>query len=738
MKKILLVGLFIPLCVYAHQPDWIEHIFGATNINAFVGNGGLSVGISSKGEITAFKWPSPSYYDQLNYLTAIVPIDAGYHAQDLPYMGAEENMGVFAGIVQNGSVYWLRDFDTHQEYLSEDDNILLTRFYTPSGEVIQETFVHPFTDVMVFHYTGGTEGSTLIFYENFAPCFEKIYMLPIADWMNDSNNDFFAFYEDNTIYHFTLKKKDEDELRSVFLLQSFKREEVVQSLISKWKGERGIWIAIGTSPPLISYQIGHDDTTRCLYSDGWRDEPMDAYRDAEDAILSGSWYGGCQVNSAITIPFDTELTVYIAVGEMYGEVKSILEWAKRRGYEKLKQDTTDYWREWIGTASLPKREDLIPFSKRTLINIKASTDRNTGAIVASISVQPPYGEDWPRDGAYLNLALDIAGYHSMVTKHNMFYVDVQRKEGLFPFLPGSYDMCYYADGIPGGPIPFEIDETAYVIWTLWSHGKFLPEDEREDYIEAIAPAIELASSMLYKECFDEEKNLQCYANEDDNPAFTQGLKGAVTYYLAMNVSAEYWRYRGDDKKAKRFKERADKVKSGIMDNFYIEEAGLFSSGFSPVSTLIWPAELDADYNRESVINWIMSVVNDSLGGNLEGFSYISKGILAIAITQRKDYEGWLEDVIGTLILSVPTSDTMIMGEAVVMVNGDFENRVSMPHNWEAALAYLSAMALYNPEVFEPLYEEVKRPGGCSTGSGDFSFIIFLVFYASWVWMRKSS
>ncbi|MDZ7732957.1 MAG: glycoside hydrolase family 15 protein [Acidimicrobiia bacterium] len=39
-----------------------------------------------------------------------------------------------------------------------------------------------------------------------------------------------------------------------------------------------------------------------------------------------------------------------------------------------------------------------------------AVDRETGAVVASITTQPPYALDWIRDGAYLNEALLAAGH----------------------------------------------------------------------------------------------------------------------------------------------------------------------------------------------------------------------------------------------------------------------------------------------------------------------------------------
>src|SRR5262245_46116359 len=76
------------------QVEIIELAFGASNIQATTGNGGLTVGVSRDGDITVLSWPSPSYYDQIHYLSG-----NGKGARELPRMGALPGMGAFAGLV---------------------------------------------------------------------------------------------------------------------------------------------------------------------------------------------------------------------------------------------------------------------------------------------------------------------------------------------------------------------------------------------------------------------------------------------------------------------------------------------------------------------------------------------------------------------------------------------------------------------------------------------------------------
>ena len=61
-----------------------ESMFGPTNINGVAGNGRLAAGFSRQGELTVLRWPTPSNYDHMSYLTS------DFYA---PRMGAPVNDG---------------------------------------------------------------------------------------------------------------------------------------------------------------------------------------------------------------------------------------------------------------------------------------------------------------------------------------------------------------------------------------------------------------------------------------------------------------------------------------------------------------------------------------------------------------------------------------------------------------------------------------------------------------------
>ena len=94
LKSLALLSLVaLPSGAAAHDIDRIEHSFGATHVTAQTANGGLSVAVAPRGEITVLSWPSPTFYDQLDYETS-----NDEDAREQPFFGADADQGLFAGI----------------------------------------------------------------------------------------------------------------------------------------------------------------------------------------------------------------------------------------------------------------------------------------------------------------------------------------------------------------------------------------------------------------------------------------------------------------------------------------------------------------------------------------------------------------------------------------------------------------------------------------------------------------
>src|SRR5205823_315190 len=73
---------------------------------------------------------------------------------------------------------------------------------------------------------------------------------------------------------------------------------------------------------------------------------------------------------------------------------------------------------------------VVSVARRALVNLYVARDRASGAFLAAVTRQPPYALDWPRDGAFLSLAADLAGRTDWVTQRDEWYVATQRKKAV--------------------------------------------------------------------------------------------------------------------------------------------------------------------------------------------------------------------------------------------------------------------------------------------------------------------
>src|SRR2546422_7719945 len=105
-----------------HQDQYPE-LYGPTDINAETGNQGLSVALNAAGTVTVFRWPRPSFYDQVKYRT---------DRRDLPNYGVLPNEGAFLGLAvttaAGTATSWLRDWASAQRYAGRLTDTVITDY----------------------------------------------------------------------------------------------------------------------------------------------------------------------------------------------------------------------------------------------------------------------------------------------------------------------------------------------------------------------------------------------------------------------------------------------------------------------------------------------------------------------------------------------------------------------------------------------------------------------------------
>lgn len=812
-----LVLLSSPDAARAHGVvDAIEHYLGASNVQAISGNGRLTIGVSRDGDLTVLTWPSPSYTDQLAYVTS-----NALEARDLPRFGAHEGMGARVGLVVSTdggatrSVLWLADAAPEArsiQYSADETSVIVVRASYPVGIELEQRFViPPDRDSLEIQVRATrTEGSAvtdawMLVYENFSPTLSRVDQVPVADWALEPRNDYAALWDAarGAVLHF---RPDDGTLREVgelifppspswtalgpVLGVADPSDEDVGALVDAADETfaPGVYLALSTEPAPDGHQIGFDQTPLCAALDdigdnlaalperlpelgplpidptlldglrctedpleevrtdeGWVHDAEDAWQDAQDGELAGSPAAGAQVNAALRAPlaFDPDsgvarARVLVGAGATAAEAFAVLDAAHAEPADDALTRTEDAAAEWLAPLALPPAEadpDLVAFCKRVLLNIRVGTDAGTGAIVASVTRQPAYGEDWPRDGAFFNTALDVAGRPDLVDRHLRFYVPLQRDVPAEPvaFLnpdgPGTpedpddvrypadaWEMNYYADGRTGGNIRFEVDNAALLVWSFVDHAGWTADPEA--WLEEVWPTVRRGAELLAR-WRDPVTGLVWPASEDDSAAFTQGLQGAGTVFLALREAARAAIVLHHDDDAARWLERAGELRTAILTHLYDEEEGFVAAPVvenpgsaygGPAAWVAWPVELlpGDDPRIVAQLQRDLAVMLGHVRGQTAGSAYVTKTALAAALTQPAgpDREAALEIAL-RLARDIAEQDTRQLGEVFLSIDDDgdgvadrFSNRVATPHLWEGALVYLTAMAYYEPALFD--------------------------------------
>lgn len=544
----------------------------------------------------------------------------------------------------------------------------------------------------------------------------------------------------------------------------------------------GVAALVTTEPPPTSFQVGSDATPLCAQVDtfidnlvalpgvfpdvqlpadptslnafrcvdpldpirearGWAWKPEDALSDLADGKLSGSLIAAAQTNGALITPltFDmdqAEGAVVFALGPSLTAARAALAAEKARSFAARRSASEAAAHNALASVALPDPElgeRVTAVAQRALVNLYVARDRQVGAMVASISRQPPYYLDWPRDGAFFTAALDIAGLGDWATQRQRWYAGLLRTDatrgdalltpnvtidpdtGAEEFPANAWEMNYFADGTPGGAIRFEIDNTALHVWSVASHAGALGNSARQGFVKDVWPSSNLALDLLAR-WKDGATGLPAPANEDDNYAITSTLHGATATYAGLIAGARLAHVAGDDKSADRYLGRARELKESIFKAYYDETTGLFrgtqdgepgpQGGAS--AWAVWPARLfdRADERLEPILDADMERVLAALHGETDGGAYLAKNIVAAALYGKAGGSRDKAREALTLLADVATADTAHFGEVFVTeptFGGGmaFSNRVATPHVWEGIMFYLSAMAFTAPGRFDP-------------------------------------
>src|SRR4051794_30340603 len=669
--------------------------YGPTDVNVQAGNGRVTVNENATGTITVFKYPDPSLYNLVKYFT-LKRAPKGHVEVQYP------NEGSFAGLrweTSDGKTgfAWLKDWRSAQRYDSPDTPVPLTTYRSPRNLGLRVTDVDvapPGKSQFVREFwvarakRSPVRSASLVYFENFNPTASHIPLLPIADWCMTQDSDGTAnFYSDE------------------------------QAIANSWSGvdqatgeQRSIAVAFGFADRTSAHQVGEDAYADTAIPGG----PPDAYDQAPSRLVGSDSATG-QTDGALEqkLRFGRDgiaaARMILAGGSDDGLALAALDAGRKVPFARQMNQERHNWRRFLRPLPLPagggpRVEDV---SKRSLITLRLARAAKTGAIVASANTQGPYGEDWIRDGAFINWMLDRIGLTNWVTKHNLFYARVQASpQNPSAIRPdGNWAMNSYSDGVDGAPIPWEIDETGLGAWTLWDHYRHLRGAAAKRYLAAVYPAIGRAADFLTT-CEDPSNGLQCTANEDDNYTPSQSLHGAAPVELGLRSAIAAARAMGDrSSRVGSWTARLARLRRAIAA-LYDPKTRSYKPGsqvgnsynvdYGDGGWLLWPVRFKPYRNRTMVgeAHAVYRAMKNSL--HAARGQYEAKALLGLAHAwkpfsprHRRELRRTLRYMAGAL-----TTPTVLFGESWERYPSGKPFPVQdMPHVWEHTLFYLSALAI---------------------------------------------
>jgi len=714
-----------------------EHNHGATNAATGLGNGRMTVGVSPWSELVYLRWPSPGYYEQLRYMTMDywwkdlkMTKDVRY-SDDAPSVDWQRygrpyevhpGLGARGGVYLNdGTLAWFGDasWKSSRAYEPEWSDVLCTTLTRSNAEIKICQWVDWKDDLLVQDFAIGSQSAQKFFYyATFAPFdHNSTYKKP----PDPKAAGFATAYlrGQKVILYFNPKNKDKNKIETAdkFNLNAQK--------IDKLYPEGGYFIAMALMDEPDGFQVGADRKGNKFP----KDAPIAASEEAKAGKLSGCYFTLGKSDSGLMKelgPQQKRVAVLVSAGKSASQAVAIIEKARARGIDQLRALATSDWKVMADRIDLPASAGPIEkrVARRSVLNLFVGRDRDTGAIVASPSRQPAYHFDWPRDGAFYDISLDMAGFPEIVDSHIDFYRRTQRRDDLdfklswllgrkSPFYSpkGHWAPNIYTNGDKGRitDIPIEIDETGLLAWDLWRHEKFIPEPERPAYQKKYLEMLTLAADGLV-DYVDVRKGWTKKVAEDDNSKPNATLHGAASVLagLASAVDAGK-RWGADPAKVESWRKAAIALREGMLRRVE-DEKTLDQSGWRGIQWTLYPAPVFESYDdprARKLIERLARNVEESAYKKRAGFAYLGEQvfILAIATSQMPEYQPLIEQATKILTSEVPMPGTDCFGEVTIWIDlpGSKEKvaqqRTSIPHLWTGVTSYLSVEARYRPVRF---------------------------------------
>ena len=314
------------------------------------------------------------------------------------------------------------------------------------------------------------------------------------------------------------------------------------------------------------------------------------WKDAEDGTLAGNVVAHGTVDSTVgwTLPElepgkSAMVYFWAAIGSDFRGAKRIDDWIRAQDVSTIFHAGRRFWDSFCvrgrSTGALRNLDKLpAPVREaftRSLLTVACHVDRG-GSIIASCDSQiKQQGADyytycWPRDAAWIAIALDRAGYGHLSSRTLGFFKKTIDPRGFFrhKYTPaGNLGSTWH-------PLPMiQIDETATPIYAVYVH--WLSCRDAGELSSLYEPLVKPAADFLVSfldgglprpsfDLWEERKGVYTYS--------------CATVYSGLKSASEIARALGDDTSAGRWDKAAAEVREATVRKLYDPALGRFRRG----------------------------------------------------------------------------------------------------------------------------------------------------------------
>lgn len=310
------------------------------------------------------------------------------------------------------------------------------------------------------------------------------------------------------------------------------------------------------------------------------------FKDAEDGQLFKNPIEHGPVDSVIAFTLDIQsnahkvIEYWITAGQSIREARLLNSYVLEKTPEHLIQTTRDFWHTWVNKENFnffDLDSSVVDVFKKSLLIIRSHIDNNGSIIASSDSDMLQHGKDtysymWPRDGAFVAIALDKAGDFNVSKKFFELCNELISDEGYFlhKYRPdkslGSSWHPWVRNG--GISLPIQEDETALVLIALWKHYQLTKDIE---FIESIYNSLikKAADFMLFYR--DKTRGLPEPSYDLWEEKYGIFTFTASTVFQALLSAAKFASLLGKKKSEEEYTTAAYNLKNAIMQYLFNSE-----------------------------------------------------------------------------------------------------------------------------------------------------------------------